>query len=1239
MALWILLKKPDGTGDTVLLTPAKIGISYGPSQCKFEIDLDPDKDDDLYLSADLGGKQGFMLLWREGYVRQSVSTRFQLAELKSNVHGHSADLLFALAVITQIMKDVVNQPIAATGCLNEKSWVEPVEGVPGKLYAVLEVLPAGGVIFYPKANDSEVDSELRSKAQICGVALCPIERLDEAAVYLGIEIKKVYLDCPYRGLEAFHAEHRSIYFGRETEIQDLKARLKKREDANTPGVLIVAASGTGKSSLVQAGLLPDLLSPSQDKKVFSTVWQPSDTGEFIDEKTLVNSIITNWQKQPEFLTIDSNNIETLEQLSQEITENLSLNMRFVWVVNQMEELFTLDFPQSLLKIFFDFLQKLQQIGVWIIGTLRNDFYDRYQAQPTLLKIFGNTGVYDLPPLDTTALRKIIEEPARLADISFEISEVSKKSLADCLLDDMAGNTEALPLLEFVLQELHKGRVSDVMTFAQYEKLGTLMGSIGQRAENLLLTLDAQIQDTLPRLLWKLAAKSKDDARKTIVAQAIYLNDVAENDPIRFLIDAFIGQRLLVKDNQESADQVRLLKVRVAHEALLTHWSRAKSIIDGFIVDRQLHDQLKVQARDWQAALNKKQARAYLIAAGEPLEKAKGLLQRRGEELLPLDVVKLIKDSVYQQKLKSRKNISVVFVVFLTISGFASVAWIKKLEAEEQTDKSEKQKEIALNLIKTYTDTIPEKLNPIPQTQLVISEILEKNIQSLEEIYTLNFEDLKTEKAKIDNYNLVAQKYFNLLGKTDQALSFYQKAYDISNKIRQKFPNDDDVQKHFVDSSIGLANVLMKYDKDGDKTKNAILKYEESQNILERLIKKNPSDENKRSLAKVLQKIGDFYSKQGHVEKTKDYYEQSLAVRFDLATKNADNDKDQNSLSEILNELGNISLKLNKDDRLNRAFDFYNKSLEIRKKMADKHPDDWDAQRLLSVSFNYIGRCFSSVAKFEEAKQFYEESLKIRRRNVDADGENIKIKGDLAVSLSHVGYIYSKLNQHDKALSLYQESHGIREYLSSKDETNIGKKVDLSIVHAQIGDTYFRMSENNLALQSHQKALKIREQISTKYPDDLNYKKSVSTTFRKLGDVYFRTGDFTNALKSYNESLKIRQDLFEQKKSTNNFLVKQDIAIIFDNLGDVYFKLKQNSDALMYYQRSVALFKELVEQEATNSLVVLVHHHFMNSLNGLHNVYFLLNQKNKVAEMKSELAKYEKIMNDAEQHIKSVVDDE
>ncbi|CAG1023201.1 hypothetical protein DOJK_02162 [Patescibacteria group bacterium] len=209
MSHWLLLKNPDETAISIPLIPAKRVIGYGVNQYSFDISLKPDKSDSLYHSAKLGGQQGFELLWREGYIRQSVTARFEL-DVPPNVHGNSADLLFALAVITHIMKDINYPSFAATGCLNEKGIVGSVKGVPEKLNTALNTLPSESIIFYPKANDAEINSTLRQKAEVSKIALHPIERLDQAVSYLGINITKVYLKSPYRGLEAFHAEHRSI---------------------------------------------------------------------------------------------------------------------------------------------------------------------------------------------------------------------------------------------------------------------------------------------------------------------------------------------------------------------------------------------------------------------------------------------------------------------------------------------------------------------------------------------------------------------------------------------------------------------------------------------------------------------------------------------------------------------------------------------------------------------------------------------------------------------------------------------------------------------------------------------------------------------------------------------------------------------------------------------------------------------------------------------------------------------
>lgn len=348
---------------------------------EFQVYLKSKRNDELHHSAKKAGQLAFELLQNEGYVHRSIKIYLKIEADINHVRGSSADLLFAIAVMTAVL-DKDYPSIAATGSLFKgKKWqVSGVEAVPHKLEAAFKTLPNGGIIFYPKENDSEINNTLRLQAEQQGIELYAVEWLNQVAERLDIETALFYSgECPYRGLEAFRAEHHNIYFGRQAEVETVIVKLKQREQAHTPGLLIISASGTGKSSFVQAGLIPALSRGQlalQDRRVFSAVWQPSDMGETVNESSLVQSLIANWQKQPELLAIKSNTIQTLKKLSPTLASALPANRRFVWVLNQMEELFTLNFSRDLLKTFCEFLQALQKIGVWVIATLRNDFYDR-----------------------------------------------------------------------------------------------------------------------------------------------------------------------------------------------------------------------------------------------------------------------------------------------------------------------------------------------------------------------------------------------------------------------------------------------------------------------------------------------------------------------------------------------------------------------------------------------------------------------------------------------------------------------------------------------------------------------------------------------------------------------------------------------------------------------------------------------------------------------------------------------
>ncbi|MGZ8181122.1 MAG: nSTAND1 domain-containing NTPase [Methylobacter sp.] len=456
--------------------------------------------------------------------------------------------------------------------------------------------------------------------------MCPVGWLDEAVARLGIVLNKVYLGNPYRGLEEFKYEHRAIYFGRQAEISELSQLLWDRERAGCPGILILAASGVGKSSLVQAGLIPALEQYKRirrTRRLFWRVWKPSDI-HGNDEAAIVSSVRDNWLQSNPLIDRDAHpslaEADTLSDLVDAFAAVMPSNRRYLWMVNQMEELFT-GIPTGAIQSFSEFLRRLQNLGVWVVATLRNDFFDRYQEQLALIETFGShDGEYKkLGRLDSAALEDIIRKPAKMADLVFE-TDASGLSLAARIQQDMAEAIDALPLLEFALSRLYEmGKKDKKLTFEAYRQIGALKGAIGHSAESIYQVLESgsSEESALRRILWALSKTGNAYRESTVVSQGASLAEFQEDGPERKLIDSFIKERLLVCDGNN---------IRIAHEALLTHWPRAKKMIDSFLPSMQLRDRLIERAAEWEA---KACDPSLLLPSGLPLEEGRGLLEHMG----------------------------------------------------------------------------------------------------------------------------------------------------------------------------------------------------------------------------------------------------------------------------------------------------------------------------------------------------------------------------------------------------------------------------------------------------------------------------------------------------------------------------------------------------------------------------------------------------------------------------------
>ncbi|MEQ8603380.1 MAG: hypothetical protein RIB45_08670 [Marivibrio sp.] len=455
---------------------------------------------------------------------------------------------------------------------------------------------------------------------------------------------------PFRGLAAFQYEHAPVFFGRTRAIGEVKDALVAQAARGRAFVMVLGASGGGKSSLVRAGLVPTVCQPGVIDGV--GLWRratvrPSDGGgdaaEGLADALLAETALPELARSgferaalakliaraPDAVVAPVR--AALDQAAETTARAERLTKppiaRLILTVDQTEELFTTEaLSAESAARFVDLIDALARSGlVYVIATMRDDFYHRTADHRTLAGLMDGEGQVHLLPPDFSEIGQMIRQPARAAGLRFEFDPKREERLDETLQAAAAKDPGALPLMSFVLDELFAARTEDgYLTFAAYDALGGLEGALAKRAEDVFSALDPSVQEALNPLLRRLVtlAKGEEDrptARRPTLAEAIG-DDAAR----RGLVDAFVEARLLVVDGDGGQPHIR-----VAHEALLTRWPRLALWLEADKEFLRLRARLADQAAHWR---EEAESVELLLPEGKPLFEARDLLRLRAEDL-------------------------------------------------------------------------------------------------------------------------------------------------------------------------------------------------------------------------------------------------------------------------------------------------------------------------------------------------------------------------------------------------------------------------------------------------------------------------------------------------------------------------------------------------------------------------------------------------------------------------------
>ncbi|MDT8304723.1 MAG: protein kinase [Anaerolineae bacterium] len=396
---------------------------------------------------------------------------------------------------------------------------------------------------------------------------------------------------PYKGLRPFGAADRQDFFGREKLVEELLHKMKAQEPA-ARFLAIVGPSGSGKSSLVRAGLLPAVWAGRlPGSECWFTVEMLPGTHPLEALEIGLTKVATRHagQLHAHLYRDERGLVRATELVLPDDDSHLLL------VVDQFEELFTLVAEEKYRQHFLDLLTTA--VGdvhsrVSVVITLRADYYDRPLRYPEFGDLLRKRMVTILP-LSAKEMERAICGPAERVGITFDAGLVAQ------MVSEMSYQPGALPLLQYALTELFEQREGRRLTAAAYQQFGGAVGALAHRADALFTALDERSRQMARQLFLRLVSLGEgtgDTRRRVARVELRALGD--DPDLMDEIIDYFARHRLLALDHEPTTRQPT---VELAHEALIREWRRLCRWLDVSRDDIRMQRLLARAAGEWRAA--------------------------------------------------------------------------------------------------------------------------------------------------------------------------------------------------------------------------------------------------------------------------------------------------------------------------------------------------------------------------------------------------------------------------------------------------------------------------------------------------------------------------------------------------------------------------------------------------------------------------------------------------------------
>uniref|UniRef100_UPI0040570036 nSTAND1 domain-containing NTPase n=1 Tax=Candidatus Electronema sp. TaxID=2698783 RepID=UPI0040570036 len=425
---------------------------------------------------------------------------------------------------------------------------------------------------------------------VCGMAVAVWKELNTAYMIPAAALIQAFPELdrcsrpvnPYRGMEAFREKDARFYFGREADAAALRQKIEQQ-----PFTAIIGASGSGKSSLVFAGLLPVL---RQSGDWLLAACRPKQQPFHELAASLIPFLYEDELERAKKIRLCADDLLSGElRLSDLIRRILDKNrkLRFLFVVDQAEELFILNQAHAeLIKRYLEILfESVCHERVTVLIAMRADFQEILLGYSIFAESLNKYPPLYISPINEDGVRAAIEQPALMLGVSFE------SGLIDLLIRDLDREPGSLPLLEFCLTQLWERQMYRKITHEAYKSIGGVQQSLTNHADGVYVEFAAGDWEHVRQIFLKLVRPGQctEDTRQ--VANLAQFSR-KQRDVIKILADRRLVVTGLDAKNQEST-------VEVVHEVLIRRWQTLRQWVNeerNFLIWRE---KLKMLRRQWE----------------------------------------------------------------------------------------------------------------------------------------------------------------------------------------------------------------------------------------------------------------------------------------------------------------------------------------------------------------------------------------------------------------------------------------------------------------------------------------------------------------------------------------------------------------------------------------------------------------------------------------------------------------